>query len=89
MNEFRHMSNIRLVVMVTLNGMFFLMRALVISLIVDYLVPDTSTLLSWVEFLVYMTLHMLVALAFQQKLFLKFLDAVEELVRRMVRALWA
>ncbi len=89
MNEFRHMSNIRLVAIVMLNGMFLLMRSMVIYLIVDYLVPNTSTLLSWVEFTVYITLHTLVVLAFQHKLFLQFHDAVEELVRRMVRAIRA
>ena len=89
MNEFRHMSNIRLVAIVMLNGVLLLMRALVVLFVVDYLVPDTSTLLLWVEFIVYMTIHMVVVFAFQRKLFLKFLDAVEELVRRMVRAVRA
>ena len=89
MNEFRHMSNIRLVAIVMLNGVLLLMRALVVLFVVDYLVPDTSTMLLWVEFIVYMTIHMVVVFAFQRKLFLKFLDAVEELVRRMVRAVRA
>ena len=89
MNEFRHMSNIRLVAIVMLNGVLLLIRALVVLFVVDYLVPDTSTMLLWVEFIVYITLHMLVVLAFQRKLSLKFSDAVEELVRRMVRAIRA
>ncbi|MBU6160920.1 MAG: hypothetical protein KGO50_07340 [Myxococcales bacterium] len=83
------MSNIRLVAIVMLNGVLLLMRAMIVCAVSDYLVPNTSPTLLWIDFLMYLALHTWVLFAFQQKLFLNWLDAIEELLRRMVRALRA
>ena len=89
MNEFRHMSNIRLVVTFMLNSVLLVIRGTLVCLVVVKLVPDTSALLRWVEFLVCMVLHTWVMLTFKLKLFLNWIDSAEELLRRMERAMRA
>ena len=85
MNKFRHMSNIRLVSTVMLNGVPCLMTMFVVLWVVDYLVPDTSSLLMWTEFLLCLSLHMWMVFTVLQKPYLNLIDVGEELVRRTVR----
>ena len=85
MNNFRHMSNIRLVSTVLVNGVPCLMITFVVLWVVDYLVPHTSALLMWIEFLLYLSLHMWMVFTVLQKPYVDLCYACEELVRRMVR----
>jgi hypothetical protein len=57
----------------------------VVLWVVDYLVPDTSALLMWIEFLLCLSLHMWMVFTVLQKPYLNLIDVGEELVRRTVR----
>jgi intracellular septation protein A len=61
------------------------MTTFVVLWVVDYLVPDTSSLLMWIEFLLYLSLHMWMVFTVLQKPYLNLIDVGEELVRRTVR----